>query len=89
EIIPRKQHIAFKKGRNIVDVNIQKKGLKMWINLHKGELDDSKKITTDVSNTGHWGNGDYQLIISDTKDLEYIMSLVKQSLYWQDLQDIL
>lgn len=89
EIVPRKQHIAFKKGRNIIDVNIQKKGLKIWFNLHKGELDDPKKITRDVSSKGHWGNGDYELLVSDTKDLEYIMSLVKQSLYWQDLQDIL
>lgn len=89
EIAPRKQHIAFRKGRNIVDIHIQKKGLKIWINLHKGKLDDPKKLTRDVSSKGHWGNGDYELLVSDTKDLEYIMSLVKQSLYWQDLQDIL
>lgn len=80
EIIPRKQHIAFKKGRNIVDIHIQKKDLKIWINLHKGELDDPKKLTRDVSNKGHWGNGDYELLVSDTKNLEYIMSLIKQVL---------
>lgn len=80
EVIPRKQHIAFKKGRNIVDINIQKKGLKMWINLHKGELDDPKLLARDVSTKGHWGNGDYELVVSDTKNLEYIMSLIKQAL---------
>jgi Uncharacterized conserved protein len=80
EVIPRKQHIAFKKGRNIVDIHIQKKGLKIWINLYKGELDDPKQLTRDVSNTGHWGNGDYELVVSDTKNLEYIMSLIKQAL---------
>lgn len=52
----------------------------MWINLKKGKLDDPKQITRDVSSTGHWGNGDYELIISDTANLEYIMSLVKQAL---------
>lgn len=80
EVIARKQHIAFKKGRNFVDINIQKKGLKMWINLHKGELDDPKLLARDVSTKGHWGNGDYELVVSDTKNLEYIMSLIKQAL---------
>jgi predicted transport protein len=52
----------------------------MWINLKKGSLDDPKEIARDVSNVGHWGNGDYQIQVSDTKNLEYIMSLVKQAL---------
>ena len=28
---------------------------------------------------GHWGNGDYQIIIHDTTDMEYLLSLIKQS----------
>ena len=80
EIQVRKDYIAFKKNSNIVDITIQRKGLKMWINLKKGNLDDPKKITRDVSETGHWGNGDYELLITDTDNLEYIMSLVKQAI---------
>jgi predicted transport protein len=34
----------------------------------------------DVSETGHWGNGDYETIVSNTENLEYIMSLVKQAI---------
>ncbi|MDD4426451.1 MAG: DUF5655 domain-containing protein, partial [Mariniphaga sp.] len=80
EIVPRKQQIGFRQNGIICDIHIQKKGLKMWINLKKGNLDDPKKITRDVSETGHWGNGDYELLITDTDNLEYIMSLVKQAL---------
>ena len=80
EIEYKKLYIAFKKGKNIVDIRIQQKGLKMWINLKKGELDDPKQLTRDVSTTGHWGNGDYELVVTDTSNLEYIMSLVKQAL---------
>jgi predicted transport protein len=80
EIQARKDYIAFKKNSNIADITIQRKGLKMWINLKKGNLDDPKKITRDVSETGHWGNGDYELIITNTDNLEYIMSLVKQAI---------
>lgn len=80
EIKARKQYIAFIADRNIIDINPQKRKLKMWINLSKGELDDPKGITRDVSETGHWGNGDYEIQIANDEDLEYIMSLVKQSI---------
>ncbi|MGZ8190619.1 MAG: DUF5655 domain-containing protein [Methylococcaceae bacterium] len=80
EIKPKKLYLAFFSGFNIVDICIQKKALKMWINLPKGELDDPKNIARDVSQTGHWGNGDYELQINSDDELEYIMSLVKQSL---------
>lgn len=44
-----------------------------------GELDDPKKLMTDVSKKGHLGNGDYQVKITDLKNIEYLMSLVKQA----------
>ena len=79
EVIPKKLYIAFRKGKNITDVHIQQKGLKIWINLHAGDLDDPKKLANDVSRKGHWGNGDYELTVNDTKNLEYTMSLIKQA----------
>ena len=66
EVKPTKKYIAFVSGSNIVDVHIQ-------------HLDDPKQLARDVSNIGHWGNGDYQLQIKDDEDIEYIMSLIKQS----------
>jgi len=78
EIIPQKFYIAFKKGSNISDIEIQKKSLKIFINTKLGTLDDPKGIAKDVSNIGHRGNGDYQIQIENDNDLEYIMSLIKQ-----------
>jgi predicted transport protein len=80
EIKPKKKYIAFVAGRNVIDILPQKKSLKMWINLSKGELDDPKNITRDVSTTGHWGNGDYEIQVKTDEDLEYILSLIKQSI---------
>ncbi len=80
EVKPKKLYIAFVSGRNIVDVLPQKKALKMWLNLNKGELDDPKGIAEDVSYKGHWGNGDYEIKIQSDENLEYILSLIKQSL---------
>ena len=80
EIKPRQLYVAFVSGSNIVDVHVQKNALKMWINLKKGELDDPKNLARDVSSTGHWGNGDYELHIKSDDEFEYILSLIKQSL---------
>ena len=80
EIKPKKKYIAFVSGKNVVDIHPQRKGLKIWINMTIGELDDPKKITRDVSSIGHWGNGDYELQISSDENLEYLMSLIKQSI---------
>ena len=80
EINTRKLYIAFKKDRNIADIRIQQKNLKIWINLPYGELDDPKNLAKNVSNTGHWGNGDYEITIESTQYLEYIMSLINQAI---------
>ena len=80
-VVSKKIYIAFKKDRkNIVDIQIQSKGLRISINMKEGELDDPKKMTENVANKGHFGNGDYQIVVSDTKHLEYVMSLIKQGL---------
>ena len=80
-ILPKKVYIAFKKDRkNIADIQILNKGLKIFINVKKGDLEDPKGITKDISRLGHLGNGDYQVEVSDTKYLEYVMSLIKQGI---------
>ena len=72
-------YIGFVSRTNFADVHIYKKVVKMWLNLRKGELTDPLGLTRDVSKTGHWGNGDYEISITNSDDLEYISSLIKQS----------
>ena len=80
EVKPKKLYIAFVATNNVIDIRIQQSGLKMWLNLSKGQLNDPKGICRDVSSTGHWGNGDYEIIMQTDEDLEYILSLIKQSI---------
>ncbi|MCL1677334.1 DUF5655 domain-containing protein [Elizabethkingia meningoseptica] len=80
EIAPKKMYIAFKLKNNIIDIRVQQKNLILWLNMKKGTLDDPKKLTTDASVKGHYGNGDYELSVTDTSNLEYIMSLIKQAI---------
>ena len=80
EIKPLKYYVAFKRHSNVVDIEIQKKALKIFINARWGAIDDSKGIARNVSSIGKTGNGDYQIQVESDADLEYIMSLIKQVL---------
>lgn len=80
ELKPKKKYIAFVSGSNVVDIHIQKNALKIWLNLQQGELDDPKEIARNVSSVGHWGNGDYEVVMRTSEEMEYILSLIKQSL---------
>jgi predicted transport protein len=79
EVQPRKKYIGFVKGRNICSMFVQKKKLKLWISLKIGELNDYKNLMRDVSHIGHHGIGDYEGFIDENTDLDYVMSLIKQS----------
>jgi predicted transport protein len=80
EVKPKKKYIAFVSGSNVVDIHIQKKALKVWLNLQQGDLDDPKEIARDVSSVGHWGNGDYEIVMRTDEEMEYILGLIKQSM---------
>lgn len=80
EVTPQKHYIALKKNGNLACLELQKKKVKIYIAAKAGTLDDAKSLAKDVSAIGHYGTGDYELQVSDDKDLEYIMSLVKQAL---------
>jgi len=75
-----KQYIAYKLETNIVDVVPQKDKLKLFINIKYNELNDPKKLCRDVSQTGHWGNGDVEVILESEEEIDYIISLVRQAI---------
>lgn len=76
----KKLYIAFKGSRNITDIEFHKNKLKVYINMKKGCLNDPLKITKDISNKGHWGNGDYCATINNEDEIDNIIPLIKQSL---------
>ena len=81
EIRPLKHYIGFRLNKKpLADIEILKKGLVMTINRRKGQLDDAKGLAIDMSEKGHLGNGDYIVRMQSDKDIEYIMSLVKQAI---------
>lgn len=80
DIEAKKLYIAFKGMKNITDIEIHKNKIKVYINMKKGTLNDPLNISKDISDIGHWGNGDYCMIIDKEDDIDNIIPLIKQSL---------
>ncbi len=76
---PNKQNIAFIGKRNIIDIVVQSKKIKMYLNMKYPELDDYKNIVRDITGIGSWGNGDCEVNFSSLDDIDYLITLVKQS----------
>lgn len=74
-----KTWMGFKQNRIFCDVVIFNEGVVVYINMKKGELNDYLNKCQDMSDKGHWGNGDYKIVMRTVEDIDYVMSLIKQS----------
>jgi predicted transport protein len=75
-----KHYIAYKLETNVVDIVPQKDKLKLFINIKYNELNDPKELCRDVSQTGHWGNGDVEIFLESEEEIDYVISLVRQAI---------
>src|SRR5437867_4706702 len=79
KIKPTAKYVAFIHANNFVDIVIYRNQLNLFLNMRKGTLNDPRNFAKDVSSVGHWGNGDYQVIMNQPSDLGYLLSLIRQS----------
>jgi len=78
----KKPYIAYKLTTNFCDIVIFKDTLKIFLNIPSGELDDPNGMARDLEtpkHIGHLGNGDYEVKVGDLSEIDYIMTLIKQS----------
>jgi uncharacterized protein with ParB-like and HNH nuclease domain/predicted transport protein len=75
-----KLYIAFKAETNFVDVVPQATRLVLSLNISLPELEDPRSLCKDVSQIGHWGNGDVEFALESTDQLAYAVGLVRQAL---------
>ena len=76
------KYIAYKLTTNFVDIVIQKNAIKAFLNVPSGKLNDPYGIARDLTKPkpiGHWGNGDYEVIIKNEDELNKLFELIKQS----------
>ncbi|MEG1738564.1 MAG: DUF262 and DUF1524 domain-containing protein [Odoribacter sp.] len=75
----KKLYIAFKSHTNFVDIVPQKSRLRLSLNMEFSQIEDPKGMCIDVSNKGRWGNGDIEIGISNTNELDDVMDLIQQA----------
>lgn len=76
---PKRVYVAFIRKTNFVDVVPRKSDIQLFLNLQKGMLSDPKNMARDISNLGHHGNGDYEIKLSNSNEMGYVTSLIRQS----------
>lgn len=75
----KKLYVAYKLDTNFVDVVFQKQRLRISVNMKFSEVHDPQGICHDITGLGRWGNGDVELFMEHTSEVDHIMEIVKQS----------
>lgn len=76
-----KAYIAYKFKTNFVDIVVQNKDLKLYLNMKFHELQDEKNLAKDRTNKkNHNGNGDVEVKLETKEDIPYCLGLIKQAL---------
>ena len=76
-----KYYFAFKRIRNFacLQVHPQNKKITMWLNLEPSEFELEDGFSRDVSQIGHHGTGDLEIIISSGEDFEKAKPYIQKS----------
>jgi len=74
-----KLYIAFKRLRNFATVIFQKKRLILHLHLDPMFVKMEDGFTRDVSDIGHWGTGDTEIILGSLADLEKAKPYIAQA----------
>lgn len=75
----KKLYIAYKLDTNFVDVVVQKQRLRISVNMKFSQIHDPKGICKDITGLGRWGNGDVELFMEHTSDVDNVMEIIEQS----------
>ncbi|RVZ61087.1 DUF262 domain-containing protein [Helicobacter pylori] len=75
-----KAYIAYKFKTNFVDIVVQTKDLKMYLNMKFHELQDEKNLASDMTNKHHNGNGYIEVKLETKEDIPCCLGLIKQAL---------
>ena len=82
---PLMVYVGFKAGTNFCDVAVQPSAnnLRCWLNMPFAQLVDPTGRARDVSEIGHHGNGDVEVILRPSDDVEWFLNLAEQALAYQ------
>ncbi len=74
------KYISYMFDTNFVDIVVQTKDLKLYLNMPFNELQDEKNLARDMTNKGHLGNGDIEVKLETKENIPYCLGLIRQAL---------
>ncbi len=74
------EYISYMFDKNFVDIVVQTKDLKLYLNMPFNELQDEKNLAEDMTNKHHNGNGDIEIKLETKESIPYCLGLIKQAL---------
>ncbi len=75
------EYISYMFDKNFVDIVVQTKDLKLYLNMKFHELQDEKNLAKDRTNKkNHNGNGDVEVKLETKENIPYCLGLIKQAL---------
>ncbi len=75
----KKLYVAYKLDTNFVDIVFQKQRLRISVNMKFDDVIDPNGICRDITGLGRWGNGDVELYMEHTSDVDHVMAIIEQS----------
>lgn len=78
EEVPKKFYVAYRTSQNIVCMEVKQNKIILYLKLNPREVPNPPSNSRDMSETGHYGTGNFQLSISNEEEVEsakgYIVS---------------
>lgn len=74
------EYISYMFDKNFVDIVVQTKDLKLYLNMPFNELQDEKNLARDMTNKGHLGNGEIEVKLETKENIPYCLGLIRQAL---------
>ncbi len=79
EEVPKKLYVAYRVTQNFVCMETSKNKLKLYLKLNPAEERPLPANARDLTEVGHWGTGDYELVIKSEEELDQAKGLIRKS----------
>ena len=74
-----KLYVSYRYARNFVEVEVQARQLKLFLDIPYAELSDPRNLARNVEAIGHWGTGSVEVKLQRSEDTDYVLDLIKQA----------
>lgn len=67
---PKKFYVAYKITQNFACMEVQKNKIVLFLKIDPGEIKNIPENSRDVRNIGHYGTGDFEIVVKSDEDFE-------------------